>query len=804
MGAWLREDLGELLHRWVDRAAGFLIGLIFFFPAAIALWNLLALLGAWFEVARPNFLNQGVLAVLAYILTNTDSGGQLANGAGVLRGLALLAGALWLLTPHRLVPGYRPLLALGLLFLALALASALQSTHVHDAVFGWMDLLSVGLAFGVTSDLVSRTSDEHPLRRWVPLVIACMLLALPVAYLRYAAGFEVIDGRMRGSFFHPNMLTAYLLLFYPVFLARYLACREFARSGLLLLALVLCSGGLLFAGSRTGVGLMLIATVVVTACIPRRDVLGRLCAGLVGLVLVLVLLVMALRSQPLVLVPALVLGGLLIGVLARGFEQPARVSGKLLVLLIALACLHAGVQSMAGSSQPGGKQAAQIAAETAMGSNSSLNARFTFWAAAWRIALEHPWLGVGPEGFHRYYTQHQTQLQWFSKFAHSFPMTVLCELGFPAALVLTAWILYAIGLARSRLLEDQDDEVRVLRLSLLIGAAAFFLATWTDVQWQFLSLPLTMAVLLGLAVGTPPAGQPYPDEDCSSVRERSPWSIRPGLMMGYTVSLMLLVLFMFNGFAAKGEHLATLAGLASQAGEHQAAIDLYRMAIELDPLQGEHYRRLGILLLADPPDEDRKKMLMALASRAVQLDGHRAVAHDFLGKVSALQHGAESGRPHFRRALELDPVNYPSFYASVGESYRPGEEALRIYQAAVERFPEEEIQQMMSFRADSVRKQLSQIYGRLGGFYHPVSRARDAERLYRRALELDPGNPAGLFGLANLHVLAGHPAQALPLAVQVYGQSPTFAPNLDILRKCYQSLGMEPELRRLPAGPPGR
>jgi len=73
---------------------------------------------------------------------------------------------------------------------------------------------------------------------------------------------------------------------------------------------------------------------------------------------------------------------------------------------------------------------------------TSLGARWTYWKVAAEVAVEHPLLGVGPNGFQREYARRRPPNAEPTRLVHNDYLQQACDSGFPAALLYAAlwWI----------------------------------------------------------------------------------------------------------------------------------------------------------------------------------------------------------------------------------------------------------------------------------------------------------------------------------------------------------------------------
>lgn len=749
----------------------------------------------------------GAGGILLQVLSQSDSGGQMPAAAALLRGLILLAGALWLLRPRRMDPRLLggTLCAGG--YLALALVSALVCGHPRDALTGWANTLAMVSCFLVAAGLARQY-------RHLPLLhLGALAFLLAIAPVLPAAWFMFIlnpdpDIALFGSFYQPNMFAGYLLLGVPLASACFFfpegQVREVrARSLLGGLFLVAFLVSLYYTYSRSAWAFALLGTLLPLALVPgagaalpgRRLLAMGLCLGGLGGGAL-----MSLRGESLwaggLVVLGLSAGGWLLATLPR---VRALVPWLVLVGLLALGmvCTLAKGEDLVAS------HAVQRAGQLATGQDNSGAARVEFYRAAWKMALQNPWLGVGPEGFHRSYPSFQADLRWFAKYAHSLTMTLMAETGFPGALLfyLAVGLWGRVGWKRSCSAESPSTlpyAGRTLRLGLGLGVLVFLGHAQFDVDFQFVALPFTAALMAGLAVGHPAEGE---EIEGPALRPRSPWSIRPALGLQFLVSLLLLGVVWVGARWGLGDYLASQARLASEAHREDLALDLYRAATRWDPLQGEHERQAALILLdgilvGRGTPESRMEALQR-TTRAVELDAGRAVNHSAHGRVlEALGRFAEA-EASYRKALQLDPVNFPSFYLDIARMMAQGgdlEEARRFLEEALGRYPREASAVMFTFRSAALDEQLAEIHLHLA-LMHPSGSSERLENL-KKSVSLNPGSSQARYALAvedfqegvRLEA-AGHPERARPvfqrvhrILIDLYRISPDFPPLQNHLR----------------------
>lgn len=475
---------------------------VVFFPAipAIDLW--------FWNPAAPGAqaVRLNPLGILLDILHNTDSGGQQASGTGLLRGVVLVAGGLWLMRLRRLPPRLAPLVLCGLVFLGVALISSLRSSHVHDALLSWLDYVVVWLAFLIAADLTCELqqagwSVSTALAR---LLVVTAAFVMPAAIVRFVVDVGKDYGAMSGSFYQPNMFSSYLEFALGAGLALYLArppgvalspspqprplfsarLWPWLAGGVLVSVIV----GLYRSYSQGAwIVSWAILLLVLALLAPHRPWLRYLLTCLAILALA-ALAALGFRSfSPLLALAALGQLALLFWLL-RPLSPPTTL--YLVVLALAAFLMARQVVPLVAKVDP-----TERALTVARGTDVNVHARFVFYRGALRIFAQHPLLGVGPQGFQRYYPQYQEDVIYFSKFSHCIWLTILCETGLAGFLPVLAGTGWAFWMAL------RWPGRAPARAGLLAGATGFLVHSTFDVQWEFLALPLTLAVVAGVLVG---------------------------------------------------------------------------------------------------------------------------------------------------------------------------------------------------------------------------------------------------------------------------------------------------------------
>lgn len=627
------EELTLRLSGLLASVPKVLFGILLLFPVVVGLFQLvLGGLGLRPEdilIERAN-----PLWVLAYVLARTDSGAQLPSGSALYHFLVTAFLITWLLLPRPFPPLSRRAAGWGAAALCAALASALLSTQMAAAVGSWFSLL---LFFLLMAAALSLNLDPR-FWPWIATIFRVGGGLVILTALAMEALYGAESPRLSGSFHHPNIFGAFVLLAFPHFLQEEKPYLRYLGTGWLVLGVLL--GRVLWS---------------------HRKQFQEHARGLVLAVLLCVSFFLVLYS----------------GSISRWSK---------------------GVES------------------------GSFQARTAFWSAALAMSLEKPPLGLGGEAFRRYFPQYQKDSRYFSKFAHCLPLSWAADWG---------WFFVVLMLVGARSGWPGQDEARK---PWLCGALAFFLHACLDVHDQFPALMGWFAVSVACA-WTPPAQANSGKE----AKQRSAWSVRPGLLLQYLALMPLMCILMYFLLSIYGSHYAAVAQLAARLQKPQQARELFLEASRLCPWESDYFRQASQVLVGDK--QEISEEVLEDARRALALDPHRAVNHNVWGRLQEL--AGLDGRGALSRALELDPVNYPSFYTHLAEAYmarRQNAEALKVALDGWQRFPLRLVTQVNSVRVDELRAQLSDL-GLVTSYLllDVDGELARAERTLRATLFLRPG-----------------------------------------------------------------
>lgn len=127
--------------------------------------------------------------------------------------------------------------------------------------------------------------------------------------------------------------------------------------------------------------------------------------------------------------------------------------------------------------------------------------RLQIWKASWRMFLDHPWLGVGPDNFlYHYRSRYILPVAWQEpdiSQAHDVVLDYATRMGVPG-LAVGAWLQVAFWRAALPLRRLSDPDRRALALGLMGSMANFLAHGLVDASYFLIDLAFVFFLTLGL------------------------------------------------------------------------------------------------------------------------------------------------------------------------------------------------------------------------------------------------------------------------------------------------------------------
>ena len=154
----------------------------------------------------------------------------------------------------------------------------------------------------------------------------------------------------------------------------------------------------------------------------------------------------------------------------------------------------------------------------------------------------------------------------------------------------------------------------------------------------------------------------------------------------------------------------------AKKGESQKAIDAYKKCIELNPDNKDAYVNLGILYFRMHREVDA----IEAYQKAIALDPNLAEAYNNLGNAYSAMGRKEDALKSYQKAIEIWPY-FADAYNNLGSESEDPDEAIKAFQKAIELNPDHKY-----------------AYYNLSEAYRRIGKIEEAERLYKKAKEVNP------------------------------------------------------------------
>ena len=171
---------------------------------------------------------------------------------------------------------------------------------------------------------------------------------------------------------------------------------------------------------------------------------------------------------------------------------------------------------------------------------------------------------------------------------------------------------------------------------------------------------------------------------------------------------------------------------------------------------------------------------LTLWSHALEVTEGNYLAENIVGAMLMDQGRGEDALPHFVAATEMNPADAQAYMAIGTYDQQHGEAAQAIAQ----------YQKTIALTDDAVRKNLwlrSTTFARLGSAYRQLGRFDEAQRSFRRALELNPGDGQAWLALGIVSAQAGDDGGAIKAYSQAVKLQPSDVGYLLLARALEQS-----------------
>ncbi|HUU54981.1 MAG TPA: O-antigen ligase family protein, partial [Armatimonadota bacterium] len=364
---------------------------------------------------------------------------------------------------------------------------------------------------------------------------------------------------------------------------------------------------------------------------------------------------------------------------ARASARPRR---SLAVVLLCLALLSLAAGAAVWRSPP-----LRTGVETALSAESASNRfRILTWQGSARVALAHPWLGIGPGCFK--YAFMKYAIAGYTEAAHQNYLQVAAEQGILGGACFL-WLLGAMLFTGWRAMSRAEGfRERIVPVGLMSGLVAFLAHSFLDYDW-YVGAIMVAVWLTGGALAYQAAGisvsQYVPEaEEAPKGRRRRRRAVLGGAALepgvrplpwprgwaGQGICAVVFVLVLSAMVSAPAHHALAqrelrLGDETWSKGEANAGLAHYRRVTEYDPGWAAAWERYGLAQhLSGYPKEAERAVL-----RATALEPDNFQPYHSLGRLYGLQGRLREAAEAHRTALARYPNNTRT-WRFLGDTYR--------------------------------------------------------------------------------------------------------------------------------------
>lgn len=281
--------------------------------------------------------------------------------------------------------------------------------------------------------------------------------------------------------------------------------------------------------------------------------------------------------------------------------------------------------------------------------NSTLMARLHFFRGGWLIIQDHPWLGVGTEGFEAFYSALLRPGDIESRYVHNIFLEYWVQWGF-LGLAAFCWLgVVFIQLIKKRGLISSNPIGFMAALGSTVSLFLFSLVDFHNNLIEMYIVPLFF--LAGLGTSQLPSGQ----IQSSRFANQTALCIILCLWIGLVFCPFLNGIFRERGYAY------------SLDNQHARAQEQYEWAVLFDPTDGESWNRLGHIARITPSALSPFTMLKSMEN-AVYWAPRRASFRADLADALYINRFPDRAVEEMKAAQELFPVR-PVYYERLAALY---------------------------------------------------------------------------------------------------------------------------------------
>lgn len=464
------------------------------------------------------------------------------------------------------------------------------------------------------------------------------------------------------------------------------------------------------AGKRSGARRVPETADPVSAELPRYR---EIAAAFAALLMLVALLLTGSKAA----LGAILVGGVLFGVLAAGLtRRPWLVRG--------LSLAGAGLMLAAALALP----PIRVRLVSAFGwQNHSMRFRLYTWQGAVEMVKARPWLGHGGGTFEWSFPRYA--MAGYTRQAHQSFLQLAAECGIPALVAGLVWGMLITGRLGHGLVRGRPGLLSgLVRTSAVAALIASGVHALVDYAWYVPAVGAAFFALAGLALGLAGDDESPPAEAETRAVPRSP-------ALGWVAVVLGAVLLTWTLTLARGEALGSRGDRLVAQGAYSAAMAAYTRAAQWSPLQARFAVQRAKVLEAMAQRQDADALARAVQARlvATKLQPTEAVNYLALSRLYAEAGDLTSAVAAAQEALRWYP-RYPRGLAQLGDvQEEAGQDAAAI--ATYERLAELYDTPVGQCPAVTEMVETAYCYAwiALGDHARAEGRSRDADSLYGKA-----------------------------------------------------------------------
>lgn len=563
--------------------------------------------------------------------------------------------------------------------------------------------------------------SEQDVRFFLFLILEAGLATFIAGYLPYLALSPGDSNRITSIFAQSDVFGGFLLLMFPAALTLFILVSTIWEQFIFGSAAIFLGGALFLTFSR---GTWIAASIII----------------------LLLLIITIQKKAHFLLRRLLVMGALyLIFLLFLNFLHPAKTS--------LINQLHSRASSIKNLE------------------DSSVTARFSFWKGAIKMALAHPLLGVGEGNFGKFFPKYQNEFYYYSRFPHNWYLQIAAETGL-IALGCFLWFLGSLLWKNWQIIQSdcwrdlrglrplpgsstpigdlrdfrQEGVVFPYRLAFFLSVLAALLHLMLDVESNFSTYSIALFGELGLIWAF--TNKTFYTKEAAFVKylnNKANIVITSITLIIIAVMAFQITVYWGERFHETARNVADLAafGEAEENQQINEAQQLITTAGKLLPFYSPILESKGRIALRQFQTTNKITHLetaIKLQEEAIKWDKAQASYYLGLAYLSSLlpdqKTAITKNREALKNGLAVDHVNYPYFYAKLGDlALLEGNLSLgrSYFSEIVTRYPKERLTLLAGFRRRDFIPYVSGAYIGLGKISAAMQDFKAAKQYFETA-----------------------------------------------------------------------